>query len=282
VLVLVLCVVLVLVSLVHVKATFDPMNALQAYGNTFCGSVGLSYFSTGTEYNVNSGYPCMCQVYEGGNWTWCGYPYMCVGHFAVPSSPSYYNIQQTPGDPFIFTEYFNNNSTANNSFNFQRSESTSNSYTWSNSESIYIGESLSVTAGLPGICEVHDQFEFDLSLNTTETQTGSDTQNWSVSETIGIPAESTVRVDVVIATTSTNCDFTAQVTFNPNAYGNIWCNNVVNGHYEWFIGAGSFLEGTFGGAVCNYGACNVTGTFTALQGVTVYVNVTQCPLGVEC
>jgi len=272
----------ILLFLASCANSFDPMQALQAFGNTYCQpGGGLKYYATGTEYS-SSGYPCTCELFEGGNYTWCNFPYECVGHFGTPYPPSYYNILQVPSQPFIFTEYFTNNSTANSTIDFTKSESTSNSYSWTLSEGFYIGEKLDVTAGLPGICEVHDQFDFGLSLNSTQTQTGSDTQNWGVSEQIGIPPKSTVRVEVVIATASTSADFTTMVTFDPNSYGDIWCYNTVNSHYEWFIPAGSFLDGTFSGAVCNSGSCNITGSFTGLQGVQVFVNVTQCPLGVQC
>jgi len=275
--------VVVSVLLIGSVLSFDPMQALQAYGNTYCSpGGGLKYWSTGTEYNNPSGYPCPCQEIEGGNHTWCSFPYECVGYFVVATTPYYYDIQQAPSRPFIFTEYFDNNSTASSTINFEKSESTTNSYSWTFSEGIFIGESLDVTAGLPGICEVHDQFEMNLYMNETETQSGSDTQNWGVSETIGVPPMSTIRVDVVISTTSTTADFTTQATFDPNSYGNIWCYNQVDGHFEWFISPGDFLDGTFGGAVCDYGACNVTGVFTGLQGVSVFVNVTQCPLGNHC
>jgi len=280
---LVLLVVFLVFLSSHLVSSFDPMQALQAYGNTYCApGGGLSWFSTGTEYNDPDGYPCLCQEIEGGNHTWCSYPYECVGYFVTTLTPYYYNIQQSPSPPFVFTEYFDNNSTAGSKIYFSKSESTTNSYSWTLSEGIFIGESLSVTAGLPGVCEVHDQFTFNMYMNETQTQTGSDTQNWDVSEEIGVPPMSTVRVDVIVSTAQTSADFTTQATFDPNSYGNIWCANQVNSHYEWFVPPSFFLDGTFSGAVCNDGACNITGVFTGLQGLSVYVNVTQCPLDDHC
>jgi len=274
---------LLLVITPELTRSWDPMQALQAFGNTYCSSGGgLKYWSTGPEYS-SGGYPCDCLQQAGGNWTWCGYPYMCVGYFLTTSPLYYTNIVQTSGTPFIFTSYFDNDSNVTDQIDFVKSESTSNSYSWTFSESFTVGFSVSVDAGIPFICETHDDFSMELSLNETKTQTGSDSKSWDVSEQIGIPPMSTVRVDLVITSGNFNADFTNAITFDPNSYGDIWCYDTVSGHYEWFIPPSTFLDGNFGnGIYCNNGSCNVTGTFTAIQGISVFVNVTQCALYQHC
>jgi len=276
--------VVAIILLSHSSFAFDIMQGLQAYGNTFCESGGgLKYWATGPEYSSTSGYPCQCNEIAGGNWTWCNYPYMCAGYFVQTSGLYYYNIVETSQTPFIFTEYFDNNSTEEDTIIFTRTESTSATYTWQFTDSFTVGYQLSITAGIPGICETHDQFSMSLNLGETITQQGTNTQQWEVSQTIGVPPESTVRVDVVVAQAKFNCDYTNAITLDPFSFGDIWCNDQVNSHYEWFIPPEDFLLGNFGNDVyCYGGACNITGSFTGVQGVSVFVNVTQCPLYVHC
>jgi hypothetical protein len=263
--------------------SFDPMDALQAFGNTYCAQGGgLKYWSTGPEYNAE-GYPCSCQQQAWGNWTWCGFEYECVGYYMNTFPLSYSNIQEQPSPPFVFTSYFDNNSTFNDTIAFSRNVSTTNSYHWSVTESFTVGYDLEVTAGLPGICEARDNFYMRIGLNSTQEQSGSDSQSWGVSEQIGVPANSTVRVDIMISSAQYSADFTMQANFDPDSYGNIWCTDTVNSHYEWFIPPGDFLDGEYGaGVTCNTGSCNITGAFTGLQGISVFVNVTQCALGQRC
>jgi len=271
---------------VLVAAQFDPMIPLQSIGNLVCqnqaGST-LEYWGTGSEYNDQTGFQgCSCNQAPNGTWMWCPYWALpCVGYSATTSPPSYFNIQQTPAPPFVFTSYFNNNSTETDQIQFSRSETTSNSYSWSITESVTVGVTISVEAGIPGICEANDQFSMSLDMSSTQTQTGTDTKSWSVEETINVPPHSTIRVDILVGAGQFSADFTTAINFIPNSAGMFSCQGSDRIFYVVF--PSDFLSyGSGPGVSCGYTSCNTTGSFSGLQGINVQVNVTQCQLGIEC
>jgi len=190
---------------------------------------------------------------------------------------------QTSGTPFIYEQWFNNNSSLSDSTIFSYTHSVENSYSWTFTDTFTIGYSVSVTAGLPEVCQVNDDFSMSISLSDSETQSGSDTQTWSVSQTINIPPFSTIRAEMIVSTGQFNGEYTTTLTLDPNTFGSIWCNGPVNGHYQWWVPPPDFLDGNFGNnVVCSSGSCNITGVFSGIQGISVSVNVTQCPLNVQC
>jgi len=276
-------VLLVVLTFLQGNQGWDIMSGLEAFGNTFCADGGgLKYWSTGPEQNTG-GYPCGCSQQQDGSWTWCGYDYECAGYYTSTGQMYYYDITQTSATPYIVTAYYDNNSSTTDTIIFTKSQSSTNTYSWTFSCTFTVGETISVTAGIPDICQVNDQFSESLSLTSSETQTGSDTKSWSITENINIPPYSTVRVDSIITMAQYNALYTMPINFNQNTYGNIWCYSTVNGHYEWFIPPAYFLNASFGnGIVCNGGSCNITGAFLGIQGINLFVNKTQCPLGVQC
>jgi len=73
---------------------------------------------------------------------------------------------------------------------FSKTESASNTYSWSFSQTIEDSISVSVKVDIPEICEVHDEFSTTISTSTTETQSDSHSKSWSVEQGLNSPPAS--------------------------------------------------------------------------------------------
>merc|ERR1712228_902354 len=76
----------------------------------------------------------------------------------------------------------------------------------------------------------------------------------------------TMKAQLIIRKVIVSGDWTADIEFPNDA--KLWCNNKVNGHYEWFIDAGSFLNPAYP-SHCNGNVCTVTAHFQGWHGVAV-------------
>jgi len=258
--------------------------ALYSFATRYCApGGGVSQYGTGP-YCQDSCSNCPCQNTSQNSQIWCGYPYQCVGYDWSLTNITYQSGTSKPGIPFIFTEYFDNYLNISQNSQFSRSESTSNTYSWTFSQTVEDSMSVSVTVPIPDICEIHDSFSASISMTTTDTQTKSDSKNWSVSESITIPPRSTIKVQMEVNTQTYQIPYTADLVFS--GYGMTWCKNKVNGHWCWFIPPISFLNTTgcvpYGNPDQGDAVCSFAGTFYGTQGVQVFVNVTRCPLGDHC
>jgi len=123
------------------------------------------------------------------------------------------------------------------------------------------------------------QLTFVLNFPASVSQTNTVTQSWNVDQVIKIPAKSTVKATWVIRKQTVTGEF--QGVMDLPHYAKVWCNKKTKDHYEWFHPASSFMPQAYPKA-CSGSSCKISGNFEGWQGIGSFVNVTQCPLNVEC
>jgi len=245
---------------------------VQDWGNTWCApGGGLNEYGTGP-YCDNGCSHCNCNEQGDGSYTWCGYPYQCMGYMWGLENITYGAYTTQPGTPFIISEIFNNTLNVPQSFTFTKQASYSNTYSWTFSTTISDSMSVTVSASIPAICSVSDTFTTSISVTDSDTQTKQHSTSWSVSQNFNVPANTAVKATMAINTASFNMPYTSTIRFQGVAY--TWCNNQVQGHWCWFPWASDILN--FGGCYSTDGMdaiCPFAGTFYGLQGIEAVVSI---------
>ncbi|WP_347218257.1 ETX/MTX2 family pore-forming toxin [Chryseobacterium sp.] len=195
------------------------------------------------------------------------------------------NSLPTNGSDVAFETIYNNNTQVANQQSLIETETSTQAFEWSITEALSIGVEISATEGVPAVASSTQKVTVNLSLSSTQKSTVTNTQSWSVNTMLTIPAQSSVKADIVIGTQSYNINFT--VTVMLNGYVAIWNNDKVNGHWLWFIPitqvfsdciANNIID-TSGYDIVGSGvSTTASGVFTGSQGVNVVVNTIQYPL----
>jgi len=192
----------------------------------------------------------------------------------------------TNGSNTAFETWFNNDTKIQNQQILKKTETSTQSFTWSITEALSIGVEISATEGVPAVASSTQKVTVDLSLSSTQSKTKTQSQSWEVDTIINIPASSSIKADIVIGTQSYDIKFTAAVNLHGNVA--IWNNDKVNGHWLWFIPITSVLADCVahniidttgytqvGGGI----STKAKGVFSGSQGINVVVNTKQYPLG---
>jgi hypothetical protein len=212
---------------------------------------------------------------------WCNYQNLnCMSRYMGKSDELYTDVKtQDSSDAFMYVQYFDNNTTKTQTSQFQRQETMTNSYTWTFSETINAGMSESITAGVPATMKETTTFSLSVSDSLGLAQTSTTESLWSVSQTISIPPMSTVKLVWAVATTTTTGNY--QATMVLPDYARVWCSDKTEGHNEWFVQAPAFMP-LYYPSQCSGNICNINGPFTGIEGVSSNVQLSTCPLGVQC
>eukprot|EP00998_Keelungia_sp_KM082_P005934 NODE_2216_length_1111_cov_51.555894_g2198_i0.p1 GENE.NODE_2216_length_1111_cov_51.555894_g2198_i0~~NODE_2216_length_1111_cov_51.555894_g2198_i0.p1 ORF type:complete len:313 (-),score=62.63 NODE_2216_length_1111_cov_51.555894_g2198_i0:92-1030(-) len=220
-----------------------------------------------------------CQ-HVSDNYFWCNYDqYLCMSKYVSNDNQQYSDLQKSINTKdWVFQEYFDNYNNETQTSTFARAEKLDNSYSWTFSTTVGVSNTLSITAKIPDLFSATESFTLTVDRTSTQAQTHTEEKSWSVSQEIKIPPRSTVKATFTVEKMIVSGQYQATMKL-PN-YAKLWCNDRVNGHYEWFMTADDFLSSAY--ESCSGNTCNIGGPFTGWQGVSSWVNVTHCPLGVHC
>mmetsp|Transcript_37228 Transcript_37228/g.100669 ORF Transcript_37228/g.100669 Transcript_37228/m.100669 type:complete len:336 (+) Transcript_37228:116-1123(+) len=241
----------------------EPLNLVPANGD---GAMGCDEKSGDT-----------CQQ-TGSTYYWCNYDqYLCMTKYASNTNEVYSNVAtQTSDNDWVFTQFYDNGLDVDQTSKFTRSESKTDSASWSLSSTVDVGYELDITVKVPLEFDSTEKFTTELSTTTTSTETSTSTQSWSAEQDITIPAQSTVKLTWIITKETVTGDYSADV--NMPYYAKVWCNSQTNDHYEWFVPAENFLPAAYPGT-CTGSTCSISGPFTGIKGVGSFVTLQQCDLG---
>lgn len=199
----------------------------------------------------------------------------CMGAYSGSRGFKYSNmVTHTDDSAWTFTEWFDNDSSAEQSFSFTKSETTTASNTWTSSTTIHLGVSTSIKVGVP-FAEATDTFSLDVTNSLGKSQTHTKAQTWSASQMVNVPKKSTMKATMVVKKTTMSGQFTA--VMDMPYYARLWCHDTTNNHREWFVPAQNFLPHAYPD-VCSGETCNLHGAFTGWQGVSATVQLKQCKL----
>lgn len=177
----------------------------------------------------------------------------------------------------VFTHYIDNFGTTSQTGSYQFSESVQNSYSWTQSTTLSISNTLTVDVGLPDICTVHDSLTISMSTTQGETYSKSTTKTWSTTLNYNVGAQQRIRLDYIVSRVQYVIPYTMKVEFGGQvAY---WCSNKVDGHWFWMPDVSEVLAGQ---PNCSGNVCSFDGVFTGMQGVTDTASYRYCAVGVAC
>jgi len=200
------------------------------------------------------------------------------------------NSPPTNGAQVAYELWYDNNSTIQQSETFSYTATSSQSFTWSITESISVGVEISATEGVPNVASSTQKVTVTLSFSATQSQTKTNTQSWTINNPVLVPKDSSVKCDMVLNTQSYDINFTAAVLVTGSVA--IWFNDKVDlnpgdSHWLWFVPITSVFSDVVNNNLAStegyqFGGGGIIttakGVFTGSQGVNVGVSTTQYPL----
>jgi hypothetical protein len=217
----------------------------------------------------------------GDRWSWCNYDqYKCMSKYAGESGSAYSNLRDTTSsEDWVFTQYFDNDTPNMQKTHVVRTEEKTNSYSWSLSTTVSVGEEIDIKVGIPEFGSVTSKSTFDVSTTKSSAQTHSEKESWSVDQTINLSPMKTTKFEWIIEKVTVAGDFSATMNLPDQAH--LWCNDVTNGHFEWFVDASDFMPKAYPGT-CTGDHCKISGRFSGWKGVQSSVKISECKLGTHC
>jgi len=207
-------------------------------------------------------------------------------------------------DPFIFQEYFDNGLNITHTVRFTRTENVANEYSWTFSQTIYDAKETLVNVNIPKICKIHDQYNSTIRTTTTDAQIKMNKKEWSVEQGNNTPCFLSLNFHRYYHSTQ-------NYSQNPSSGQNgnvrrkfyrkyalrwiwnvskklhffffflttfrIWCHKKENGHNLWFLPPDNFLNFEGCSTLPDGQVCEIRGVFSGKQGVSVNVQVVECP-----
>jgi len=183
---------------------------------------------------------------------------------------------------------FNNGSDVAQSQSVTLSETTTQDFNWSTTQALSVDVTVSASMSIPGIAQFGGSVSTDMTFSNTTGGSTSKTQNWTLGETLTVPAHSTVAANLVVTCQSYNLPWTATCLLTGSVA--LWFNNrweLIPGggqHFLWFVPIQSMLAAVQQVDVIDTTGYNVTaggifaaasGTFTGAQGIASQIKVTQ-------
>lgn len=196
-----------------------------------------------------------------------------------------------PGFVSSASTSYENDSSVEQEVTFKQSVSTSQTFSWSVTEELDIGLSVEVKAGLPAVAQVTTTMSAEFDLSSTQGDSKTDTQEWSVDQPIRTPAHTHINAKMLVNTEEYDIKWGAKTTLK--GYVAIWFNNKVSlhnnrgAHHLWFINIGNVFRNCRDNKIIdikgyeivgNKVIANSYGVFKGGQGVGIDVKVTEKPL----
>ncbi len=259
-------------------SNINILSLLANYCNSYCGYGQCDSWSTGNSIDGNKN-----RIYCNGNGVFCDsstcyYPCMDkspdtkVTHFAYGTPSPKKILPQV-----IISHHVDNSQSTAQTGTYAFSQSIQNSYSWSWSTTLTTSLSFSVSAGIPDVCDLKEDFSISVSNTQSQSQSKTTTKTWTTTANYVAPARATLAVDYIVSKVQYVVPFTMTIQFGGQLA--MWCVNQVNGHWFWMPNVGQVIGGQ---PNCNNNVCTFTGYFTGVQGVSDQIKYRTCKLGVEC
>jgi len=208
---------------------------------------------------------------------------------ATYQSISYSEPITSNGDIVVPSQTLTNHTDIQQTQSFSWSKTTTDTFSWSFTEALKVGVTVSGSAGVPLVAEGKVSATVELTLSSTQTKTESAAQTWSVNQPVLVPAHTWVKCQSVISTNSDSIAFIAAAQVR--GYVAIWFENKVNGHWLWFYPIGGVLQDVIGNQIIDttgYGvldaltiSASVSGTCKGAFGVSIVTAYTSGPVDTE-
>ena len=188
-----------------------------------------------------------------------------------------------------------NDSAAEQKQTFTHSETVTQSFSWSTTETLQVGASITVKAGIPKVAEVEGTVSTELSLSTTQGATKTAEKTFGVQLELTVPPYTTLSAQQIVMRQTYDIPWTAEVILT--RYVAVWFRNrwAMGGdpndqHFLWFIPIAEVfracrevnLVDLTGYENLGWGVKAIaSGKFSGAQGVSSHVNVDEHPTVAE-
>lgn len=206
---------------------------------------------------------------NGGEYHWCNYSgYHCMSKYAgQKGSVEYYNMNKKAATPDTYTMFYDNDFPRESSVKISKDMSTSHTQTLSVTVGMNVGVEMTVSAGEPEIYGESSKFSWSFDMHTTSTSEEKTTDNFEWAGDIPEDPESTTMLQLTVSKAKYSGSWKSQIGL-PH-YAKLWCGSRVNGHYEHFVTAKTFMgKGPYWGK----------GVFTGGAGLDIHATVKKCTL----
>jgi hypothetical protein len=132
----------------------------------------------------------------------------------APPGPVWDKAGKTvPQSPVSYSQCFENATTLQQSSTFAWNTSTTQTFSWSLTESLKTGLTASVEAGVPAVSKATVSWSVELSVSSTQAQTKTETQSWTINQPVLVPPQAAVRATGRISRNTYDYPFILPVTF---------------------------------------------------------------------
>jgi hypothetical protein len=173
------------------------------------------------------------------------------------------------GADYAYELWYDNGTDLQQSEQFIETKTTQQAFTWSLTEALEIGVTLSEEVGVPTVAKTSATVSVKVNLSSTQTTSTSNTQTWQVNTPVQVPAQKSLKADMVINTAQYQVNYTAETLLAG------WCRDQVDGHYLWFYPIGSVFTDVINSKLADASGYTLApggviatarGTFTGGQG----------------
>jgi hypothetical protein len=195
-----------------------------------------------------------------------------------------YSVVQSISQPsFILSEDYCNSLSESGSFRFTKTKSVSSTCSWTVTSGIQYQNSISATVGIPELAQTSFSESINMNFASTSSQSTTHVDSWEIDTVVPVPPFTYVNATYAVIEQDFDCTWTAEIKIRGCA--NVWFNDKVNGHWEWWYMVSeiySTLPGftcwdepeSEGGDVCDRSFCfyQSAGRYYGIGGASAHLN----------
>lgn len=167
-----------------------------------------------------------------------------------------------------------------------RSETVSNSYTWSAEHGFSVGVSVSASFKVPFVGGLDTTVETQYSYNTTESKTETKSRTWQFQQTVNVPSNSKITALIMLQKTQPKIPFTLTVSMQGFITVYVVYKSKKDGKYYSFpVVPQQGIAGIFSQKpLANYSVSGrvvyfqTSGVFEASEGLKAIIDITESPI----
>jgi len=208
------------------------------------------------------------------------YPSMKVSAYA--NSLKYGSIIRKHDQPgYVLTQWFENGGSLPLTAQFKKSKTVTDSFTWSVTEALKIGVEVKVGVNIPAIVDGNVQIKTELNLEANQEKTTTETEEFTVSHEIVIPARTKVKATMTITDTKIEVPWAA--TMYVHGYEAMWFEKKCRNHWLWFYRVNFLADCSpkLRAVMTPFGwglRYNVKGSFESVKAVRATVHTSEEPM----
>lgn len=192
-------------------------------------------------------------------------------------------VQKIDRPSLVLTEDYCNSLSESGSFRFSKSTSTSSTCTWTVTSGMSLQSGVTATVGIPVLAEMTFSESIQLNFASSSSQSTNHVDAWTIDTDVPVPPFTYVNATYTIMEQDFDCKWTAQLKIRGCV--NVWFNDKVNNHWEWWYGVSDIYSGipgfacwdepeSEGGDGCDRSYCSYqsSGVYYGIGGASAHLD----------